>query len=255
MEGIYARAISVCSRFVLGGLDPCMPGRGNIRDERVLETPHPLLQPLVFLVLWGGRIPAQHPPYLNSLAEILLPLGEASGKPKAIALGEGLSYSASPEAHPPAPASLALPCLIQGTWKPFSHHPATALSHLPHPTRVPERVYLLSQTSPFTPDIPLLTWMGRYQEQSWPGSAPALAPHPGSPLKFGLTSAASLFSAWCLLKKFSSRKDLGYKQGSAAAHMSSGRVPWGPPGQAVGAGERGQLVQHRNVERAKPAVG
>lgn len=51
---------------------------------------------------------------------------------------------------------------------------ATALPHLPHPTRVPERVYLFSQSSPFTLDISLLTCMGRYQEQSWPSSAPAL---------------------------------------------------------------------------------
>ena len=177
MEVIYALTFRVCSRAcgsASEALDPCMPGRGEIKDEQTLETPHPSLRPLVFLILWDGRIHAQLLLLSSSLetpcASILLlrscclwekhqenprPLLWVRVLPTTLYLKRAQEGWAA-AAHGP----LALLHLIQGTWKPFSHHPPTPLSHLPRPTGMPERGYLFSQTSQFIPDTPLLTWMG-----------------------------------------------------------------------------------------------
>lgn len=151
----------------VGGTGSLHAKEGRDRRQAAFRNSSPLtstLQPLVFLILWNGRIHAQlllvapllETPCLDSFAEVLLPLGEASGNPRPLLCPKCTQEGWAAAAHAP----LALLHLIQGTWKPLSHHPPTPLSHLPHPTGMLERGYVFIQTSQFIPVIPLLTWMG-----------------------------------------------------------------------------------------------
>lgn len=187
MKDAYALTFRVCSRAcgsASEALDPCKPRRAEIRDKlwKNLEEFQDFgnssslastVWPLVSLILWHGRIHAQlllvspslETPCLDFFAVILLPLGEASGTPRPLLWVRVLPTTLYPKRPQEGWAAaqcapLALLRLTQGTWMPFSHHPPTPSSHLPHPTAMPERGYLFSQTSWFIPDIPLLTWMG-----------------------------------------------------------------------------------------------
>lgn len=92
-----------------------------------------------------------NPLCLDSFPEILLPLGEPSGTLRAslwVSAVPTFYWKCTQEGWTAAQRGpLDLLHFIQGTWEPFSHHPPTPLSCLPHATAMPERGDLFSQTS------------------------------------------------------------------------------------------------------------
>lgn len=200
----------------------CIGGTGSLhakegRDQRqeAFRNSSPLtstLQPLVFLILWNGRIHAQlflvapllETLCLDSFAEVLLPLGEASGKPRAIALPEvypgrlGCSSTCPPGFAPSDPGHL--------------EDPLPPSTHSPVPSSPPHRDAGegLCLHSNFTvhPCYPTADLDGVDTRSNLGLAQPQPSGHPGPLLKSGLTSAALMSSAGNLLKKSSSRKDL-----------------------------------------------